>query len=310
MILYENDHVKACYRKGTSEYILVTFGPRSFYPRGDRYWGENFHQKAGVTTIGIVSKSAHWYPVTYMEELLEVVREYTTKYRAVISYGGSMGGYAAVKHSYAVRATAALSFSPQYSIAEADLGFHDKRYAAHLDASIHSGMRIAREDIGCPVYVFYDPFHRFDRRHAEAIQGISSLVRTTPVYLTGHDAIRVYAGTNRGLRLFQAAMDGDMDELRSMALDRRASPAARCSEVLRFLRARNSIRRAADFLNKNLEHFPRKELVYHHKEILKQCLKHGERRIYDDLLAVAETRFPQHPDIEAVRTLRLQRWGS
>ena len=107
---------------------VVTFDNYGLGPGFDRHgFGEAFLKAYGLSAIHVLGNGDDWYQYPEMEEALAVVKEAVSSAERVMTYGSSMGGYAAVRFAEAVGATAALAFSPQYSLDPAKVS-HDLRW--------------------------------------------------------------------------------------------------------------------------------------------------------------------------------------
>ncbi|SPU44098.1 alpha/beta hydrolase [Brevundimonas diminuta] len=79
-------------------------------------FGEEFFRKAGVSAVHVMGVREDWYQYPEMGEAMLAVREATAGAQRVMTYGSSMGGYAALRFAEAAGANAVLALSPQYSI--------------------------------------------------------------------------------------------------------------------------------------------------------------------------------------------------
>lgn len=96
---------------------VVTFDNYGLGPGFDRPgFGEAFLQSQGVSAIHIMGCKDDWYQYPEMVEACAAVREAVAGAERVMTYGSSMGGYAALRFAEAVGANAILALSPQYSI--------------------------------------------------------------------------------------------------------------------------------------------------------------------------------------------------
>ncbi|MDO6412986.1 hypothetical protein Q4F19_01185 [Sphingomonas sp. BIUV-7] len=169
-ILFRSDHVEV--RRilaGDLRHQIVTF--ESYHDDGGferTGFGETFFERAGFTGIHVLSAGNDWYQYPEIDAVLAVIREAVSGAERVLTYGSSMGGYAAVRFADAVGATHVLSLSPQYSIdprrVSADRRWWwDQKRIGFL--SRHNGTISCAAD----VVVAYDPTLKLDRLHAELI---------------------------------------------------------------------------------------------------------------------------------------------
>ncbi len=129
-------------------------------------FGEAFLSRHGFETYHVLHASNAWYQYPQMRTALEDLRARIGPGRPVITYGSSMGGYAAFRFSGVLQAVRVIAFSPQYSIDPARVPWEHRwrRLAASLpmlwdDLPVHAGAE---------VFLFYDPTSA-DRRHAQLI---------------------------------------------------------------------------------------------------------------------------------------------
>src|SRR5262249_48609659 len=94
----------------------------TFYPFSDTFsldvqgFGEDFFVKRGIDSIHIIPRANNWYQYPELLAAAEAVRRFAASYDKVITYGSSMGAYAAIRLGGEVGAEAALAISPQYSM--------------------------------------------------------------------------------------------------------------------------------------------------------------------------------------------------
>jgi pimeloyl-ACP methyl ester carboxylesterase len=292
MILHQSRFVRVNYRPGASKFLLVTFGPRGLYPSGEIFWGDNFAAKASIAMVGFTATGPDWYPARYMDEAIEAANRVSADFDSVIVYGGSMGGYGALKFSARLRATRTIAFSPQYSISPLDLGRPDKRYIRNYVPELHDRMGIEGQDIAARSYVFSDPYLHLDLHHTRLIQAASPLITAIPVYLTGHVPIFTFTGTAIGQTLFQAVLSDDIETLHRLALRRRNFPKIRTPEAVRLLLKRGSTARAYTLLQTRRSDFSPKSLRQYYYGLMRECLKQGQLDLYDRVAGHALGFFP------------------
>ena len=78
-------------------------------------FGEAFFQRRGISLVSVIGRGNHWYQYPDMPRALDTIRRELQTASVRITYGLSMGGYAAVRFAGAVDASACLAISPQYS---------------------------------------------------------------------------------------------------------------------------------------------------------------------------------------------------
>lgn len=75
-------------------------------------------------------KQKSWFPQASMIELEKAISPILEGFKNIVGYGGSMGGYAAIKYSNLLNMNRVIAFVPQYSIDPEQV--EDRRYAEFL----------------------------------------------------------------------------------------------------------------------------------------------------------------------------------
>lgn len=165
--------------------LVVTFDSYTDNRRLDRIaFGEHFAERYELDMVFVLSRDNDWYQYEELEEALALVARLSCAYDRVVSYGSSMGGYAAIRFGGWAGAQTAAALSPQYSI-DPDVCPWENRWAtdsARIKFSLESS-----EAVNGPVkdaYIFFDP-HNMDARHVELFR---SICRVHPIRLpwSGH----------------------------------------------------------------------------------------------------------------------------
>lgn len=96
---------------------VVTFGSFTDHRTLDRAgFGEHFLRTREIDAIHVLSRENDWYQYPEIPEAMAAIHAATRTYTRVVTYGSSMGAYAAIRLAGLVGAHCALSLSPQYSI--------------------------------------------------------------------------------------------------------------------------------------------------------------------------------------------------
>lgn len=146
---------------------MVTFDSFTDQTTLDRPgFGEGFFLNRRVPAVHVISRDNRWYQEADLPAALDAARVVTARYPRVVSYGSSMGGFAAVRFGAAAGASTAIAISPQFSIDPREAAFetrwayHSRRIRFVHDADRFPAVRRA--------YVFYDPRDP-DALHADLI---------------------------------------------------------------------------------------------------------------------------------------------
>lgn len=144
--------------------VFVTFDSLGDPLPPDRAgFGEAFLAKQGFETYHVLHTTNAWYQYPQMRQALEEVRARIGPARAVITYGSSMGGYAAFRFSGVLQAARVIAFSPQYSVDPARVPW--ERRWRKFAASLPMFWDRLPLGAGAEMFLFYDP-RSPDRRHA------------------------------------------------------------------------------------------------------------------------------------------------
>lgn len=230
MLIYSDENLEVFHRAGSSSYVLVTFNEMEMQANGSRFWGQRFCEKADVSAVGFISRRPNWFPAASMAKASVAVAPILRQASERILYGHSQGGYAALRYRRLLDADVAIAFCPQISIDPQTVPF-DGRFTRHFTPSLHEDMAIAPEHAAGRAYVFHDPFHAVDRKHAARIAALQERTWLVPVHMTGHGTIRAFAGTARGLALVEACRADDVKGLRGLVRAARIEAAMRPYQI-------------------------------------------------------------------------------
>ncbi|WP_143330964.1 hypothetical protein [Burkholderia aenigmatica] len=208
-IIYEDDEIRVVWSPGRSDFVVITFGDLTFLAEGLRFFADVPLGKSEISAIGIMAKRGNWYPYKHVMKAAEAVRGKIFSYHTRISYGGSMGGYAAIKFSRLFAATGVISLCPQWSIDSAEFGGRDPGWGQHYKESMRE-MGIKSGDVSGDVFLFADSFDKVDMLHRRKIEENCSQVHFINVPLVGHNVTTVFAGTANLVRLLDACRTGDV----------------------------------------------------------------------------------------------------
>jgi hypothetical protein len=130
-----------------------------------------------------------------MAALLQHLQPILSQFKNIVGYGGSMGGYAAIKYAKDLNMNRVVAMVPQYSIDPSEV--EDKRYTDFYDADLNANMRIQAQDIveDCEYIIVYDPYFENDKEHYLKIKPLIPQLHTLHLPYTGHDAIAVLANS-------------------------------------------------------------------------------------------------------------------
>ena len=137
---------------------------------------------AGLAHLHVQSRWNDWFLNAETPALETALKSTRARFRTARALGFSMGAYAALRFSRALRLNQVLLVSPQVSL----LLPEEDRYpeAASFDPRAGDLATHARPDL--KGVVAFDPFHRLDRLHASAIQTLLPGIRPAKLAFGGH----------------------------------------------------------------------------------------------------------------------------
>lgn len=174
--------------EGDSDTVVVTFPARTerqgLHRKG---FGEDFFKKNRISAVLVKAAWNHWFQVEDTFDAIGAIRSLTRKFRRVVTYGSSMGGYSAAMLSGALNADTIIAISPQYSIDRWKVPF-EKRWAqdAINIKFIHDCIELSinrKSDL----FLIYDPFTP-DSDHANRLLALSDRPKPLRVPFGGHPA--------------------------------------------------------------------------------------------------------------------------
>ncbi|ENW97648.1 hypothetical protein F903_00164 [Acinetobacter sp. NIPH 298] len=194
-IIFEDDHIRVIFLKGSSDTLVVSFGDLISRAKGMSINAEKSLIKYQYNVIGIMPKQKTWFPKRSMLAMQQQIQPILQQFKQIVGYGGSMGGYAAIKYSNLLNMQKIVAFVPQYSI-DPDM-VQDRRYAEFFDASIHQDMQIQADEVdpAREYIIVYDPYYAEDKEHFLKIQPLLPKMHVIHLPFTGHEALSVLASS-------------------------------------------------------------------------------------------------------------------
>ena len=194
-IVFEDEHIRVIFLTGSSDTLVISFGDLISRAKGMSINAEKSLFKYQYNVIGIMPKQKSWFPKSSMLEMQRQIQPILEQFEQIVGYGGSMGGYAAIKYSNLLNMHKIVAFVPQYSI-DPDV-VHDRRYAEFFDASIHQNMQIQADEVDSSreYIIVYDPYYAEDKEHFLKIQPLLPHMHVIHLPFTGHEALSVLASS-------------------------------------------------------------------------------------------------------------------
>ncbi|WP_436913221.1 hypothetical protein [Acinetobacter schindleri] len=194
-IVFEDEHIRAIFMPGSSSELIFSFGDLITRAKGTTINAEKSLQKFEFNVLGIMPKDKSWFPQASMQAMLDAIAELIAPFEQRIAYGGSMGGYAAIKYSNALDVQRAVAMVPQYSIDPEDV--KDARYNMFYQPELNGEMRITKADVSedREYIIIYDPHYAQDRAHYHKLREVLPPHHVLHLAFTNHDAIAVLASS-------------------------------------------------------------------------------------------------------------------
>ncbi len=193
-IVYEDDEIRLVWQPGRTGYVLITFSDLVTPADGDRFYADTPVRKAGITALGVVAKRGNWFPAVNMQAARPVFERLLGPYASRVTYGGSMGGYAAIKFSRLLGATEAIALCPQWTLDAAEFEGGAPGWENYFTPTMR-GMGIRAGDVSGQVFVFVDLFDPRDALHCRMIQQNCPGLQVINVPMVGHHITAALAGT-------------------------------------------------------------------------------------------------------------------
>ena len=212
-IVYEDDEIRVIWSPAPSDIVLITFGDLYTTAHEHRFFADVPLRKSGIAAIGIMPKRGNWFPAPSLRQAAAAILERTRGHATRMTYGGSMGGYGALKFSRLLEATHVIALCPQWSLDAAECRGLDLGWQEYFEPAMH-GMGIREHDVGGAMFLFADTLDVWDRLHCEMILENCPGAHLVDVPVAQHQVTSVFAGTSNLLELIAACRAGDLTELR------------------------------------------------------------------------------------------------
>ena len=201
--------------------LFVTFRQRLAQPGAfDTPQPVKSFVRAGYAHLHLQSRWNDWYINAETPALDAALREASAPYDRVVGMGFSMGGYAALRFSAALRLEQLIAVSPQFSLSPRVLP-QDTRYrdcAAGYDDALGDLAAHGRADLAGAL--LFDPFKRMDLLNARRIQSAFPRVELCRLAGSGHPASRVLREAGRFAALQRQLLQGAVEAREIRALHR------------------------------------------------------------------------------------------
>lgn len=178
-----------------------------------RPWGFAFIEKQGWSMLGVMADGWTWYRDPWVSDQFDrlAAEGFFARFRRVVFYGASMGGYAAAAFVAACPGADVVAISPQSTLDRALVPWETRyRTAWGRDFSGKYGDAAEASAAAGRVTILYDPYEALDAAHVARFGGAN--VRKLRAPLLGH---RLGSSLNQmGVLspIILAALDGSLTE--------------------------------------------------------------------------------------------------
>jgi hypothetical protein len=170
---------------GDTDVVAICFQYKLEDPRLDAIgFAEDFFRKRNLDAIFVNCCSNEWWQYPDLPSALTILRQFASRWNRAVTYGSSMGGYAALRFAETLGASASIAVGPQYSPRPSVIP-GETRYATWI---AHTGfLHEDRYRISSHVHnaIIYDPLCREDRPHIERYRWQAPIVPIA-IHAGGH----------------------------------------------------------------------------------------------------------------------------
>lgn len=194
-LIYCDEYITIIFKAGTTNTLVISFGDMLNLANGLNISAEAPLSKYKHSILGISANDRNWYPRSSILNALLAIHKITSDYSYIVTYGGSMGGYAAIKYSKLLKASKVVSLVPQFSINPSAI--NERRYHDYFDRELHDEMAISANDIDtcCKYLIVYDPYFKPDCEHFDKIIPLLKNYNIIKLRFSGHHATSILASS-------------------------------------------------------------------------------------------------------------------
>ncbi len=173
-----------------SDTLVVTFDNLdiAMTKREDRRpWGFSFIEKQGWSMLGVMANGWTWYRDPWVWQQFDDLRDagFFQRFKRVVFYGASMGGYAACAFVAACPGADVVAISPQSTLNKTLVPWETRYHTAWgRDFSGPYGDAAQASQAAGRVFLLYDPYEPLDTGHVDRFVGGNVVKLRTP--LLGH----------------------------------------------------------------------------------------------------------------------------
>ena len=172
-------------------------------------FGESFLTKNNILGIYVNCISNAWWQYDDLPQALEVVAAAAAPFQQRITYGSSMGGYAALRFADIIDATMAISASPQFSPRHEVVPL-ETRYEQAVSGVIFKYEDTLSHFKDIPRFLLYDPLLKVDRDQAHRYMRFGK-VNLVPIPASGHPCLSLLLDQARLSSVIRLMMSGSFN---------------------------------------------------------------------------------------------------
>jgi pimeloyl-ACP methyl ester carboxylesterase len=188
-------------------------------------FGESLFDRHGIDCLYVKCSTNAWWQYPELPEALGALSERLNSWSEVVTYGSSMGGYAAFRFAANLHAKRALAFAPQFSINRKIAPLETRWGNEHkLINYIHEDFCFVRDE--CEYIAVYDPFFTLDHKQV-ALFKRAFRVLDVHTHFAGHPPTEILNQYGVLSEFTLAALKGEINLPALRAIQRkrrRASP--------------------------------------------------------------------------------------
>lgn len=226
MILFDSETIRVRTGKPTRMDSLVVVCFQPYHPRPDfenPAFAEDLLNAAGVTGLYVLTSANHWYQTPDFDLALQAIHKACAHATRVVTYGSSMGAYAALIASRRLDADAVVALNPQFSIDPRKVPFENRWLAEATKLDHKWDDMAAGVNPDSEIYLVLDPTGP-DAQHSRLIQSASRLSGLLIAPFAGHPvtSFLVEAGIVSDVTMRMLRGEATVPQLRKLIRSSRA----------------------------------------------------------------------------------------
>ncbi|SHH46378.1 hypothetical protein [Cognatishimia maritima] len=212
-------------------------------------WGHSFVTGQGWSMLGMMAHDWTWYRDEAVYDFFDRLRDegFFARFKRVVFYGASMGGYAAATFSAAAPGSTVILISPQATLCRETAPW-EQRYLKGWSRNFNTRYGYAPDHLRAAeqAYLFFDPRIAPDAMHATLFQG-DNLIKFRCRFF-GHRMASLWLQMGVLKEVITSCVDGSLTRLKFFQLMRTRRTSGRfMREFLETVEAKNNPRRTAYF---------------------------------------------------------------